>query len=98
MMIPILVMLGFFVLLVIAPILNGWALTKLWAWFIVPTFGVPQLHLAAAIGLAMTVAYLTHQNIKGAQRTKEENYWLIASVVTRPLLVVLFALIVKQWM
>ncbi len=50
------VLLRFFV-----SILNGYALSVLWKWFVVPTFGAPALGLVPAIGVAMTVSYLTHQ-------------------------------------
>ena len=40
---------------------EGFVLMKLWGWFIVPTFGLPALTIAVAIGLALTVSFLTHQ-------------------------------------
>lgn len=48
-------------LMVFNSILSGYALSVLWAWFIVKTFGVPALTIPSAIGLAITVSYLTHQ-------------------------------------
>lgn len=38
---------------------QGFVLTKLWAWFIVPVFGLPALGLVPAIGLAAVITYLT---------------------------------------
>lgn len=52
------------ILVVFSPlltILNGWVLTKLWDWFVVPTFGLPVLGLAAGCGIALIVKFLTHQ-------------------------------------
>lgn len=49
-----------FVLLALSAIWSGYVLTILWAWFVVPTFHLPQLSLAAAIGIAIVVKYLTH--------------------------------------
>jgi hypothetical protein len=42
-------------------IYDGFVLTKLWMWFVVPTFGLPMLTLPIAIGLALLVSFLTHQ-------------------------------------
>jgi hypothetical protein len=41
--------------------LNGWAIATLWAWFIVPTFGLPVITWQQSIGLGIVVAYLTYQ-------------------------------------
>lgn len=46
------------VLLIVTPlmaILQGWVLTVLWSWFVVPTFGLPELSIAVAIGLSLIV-------------------------------------------
>jgi hypothetical protein len=40
---------------------EGFVLTKLWMWFVVPTFGLPMLTIPVAIGLALIVGFLTHQ-------------------------------------
>lgn len=40
---------------------NGYALSVLWGWFVVPTFGTPDLDVVPAIGIAMVVSYLTYQ-------------------------------------
>lgn len=38
---------------------NGYALTALWDWFIVSTFKLESLSLIQAVGVALTVGYLT---------------------------------------
>lgn len=48
-------------LTVLAATLEGFALTVLWGWFIVPAFGVPALRIPYAIGLALVVGMLTHR-------------------------------------
>ena len=40
-------------------LLFGWAACKLWAWFIVPVFGLPQLTLLAAVGVGLLVKLFT---------------------------------------
>lgn len=46
------------VLLVASTLVNGLVLTRLWAWFVASTFGVRELSVAEAIGLALTVRFL----------------------------------------
>jgi hypothetical protein len=41
-------------------VLNGWVLSVLWAWFLVP-LGVPAINVVTAIGVALVVAYMTYQ-------------------------------------
>jgi hypothetical protein len=41
--------------------LEGYVLTKLWAWFFIP-LGVPTINVAQAIGIALTINLLTHQH------------------------------------
>lgn len=47
------------VAITLSAILNGYALSILWGWFIVPLFNLPTLNISYAIGLALTVSYLT---------------------------------------
>lgn len=42
-------------------IINGWALAKLWAWFVAGLFGLPLLSIPQAIGLEIVIGYTTHQ-------------------------------------
>ena len=39
---------------------EGWAVSILWGWFVVP-LGVPSLSVWSAAGLALVAALLTHQ-------------------------------------
>lgn len=61
-MLPLLIVLGTFAVLVPIAIWRGYVLSILWAWFMVPTFGLPALSLAAAIGVAMVISFLTYQH------------------------------------
>ncbi len=40
-------------------LLFGWAACTLWAWFIVPAFGLPQLSVLAAVGVGLVVKLFT---------------------------------------
>ncbi len=52
---------GVGILMVGSSIFNGYALSVLWGWFVVPVFGAPALGIVPAIGIAMVVSYLTYQ-------------------------------------
>jgi hypothetical protein len=52
---------GLLALLVLGSIWRGYALTVLWAWFVVPVFHLPVLSIAPAIGLSLIVSFLTYQ-------------------------------------
>lgn len=73
-------------------ILNGWALVKLWGWFIVPTFpSIPTLTPVQAIGISIIISYLTSE---GAATEKHEDDTTGEAVVRAILMVVLKPLIV----
>ena len=87
-------------LVVYSAMLNGWALSKLWSWFIVKTFGLPPLTIPAAIGLASIVTYMT---MKLDDKKSEDKYWetlLKGAVVStvKPLFALGFGAIVKLWL
>lgn len=81
---------------------NGYALAVLWAWFIVPTFDCVSLTVPAAIGMAMTVSYLTHrierEDADGKRTFTEKLAWGIAVAITKPSMALLFGFVVKSLM
>lgn len=52
---------GFALVMVFGTIINGYVLSVLWMWFIVPTFDAPALGIVSAIGVAIVASYLTYQ-------------------------------------
>lgn len=87
--------------IVIAAILNGWALSIIWGWFVVPLFGLPSLSVPAAIGLALTLNLFVrpeydekrYQNSDLAEITGA----LIGKGLLGPLVVLGLGWIVKQF-
>lgn len=71
---------------VFTTIYSGWVLTKLWAWFVIPTFAAPMLSIPIAIGLALIVNYLTYQ-MDAAKKDEEKD---AAIVVLKAVLIGLF--------
>ena len=79
-------------------ILSGWAITKLWAWFMVTTFGLPTLTIPAAIGLALMVGYF-----QALPKSEDEKYWeiLLKGIIVgtlKPLFYLGIGAIIKIWM
>jgi hypothetical protein len=59
---------GFVGIVLSAALLNGFMLSYLWEWFVVP-LGVRSIRIAQAIGLAMIVSMLTYKH----QEPKEDE-------------------------
>lgn len=67
----ILALFGIPVLLAASAIWRGFVLSLLWAWFIVPLFGLPALSIPYAIGLSIVVGFLSHQ----AGKVDDDQNW-----------------------
>jgi hypothetical protein len=80
---------------------NGYALSVLWGWFIVPTFNLPPLSVAPAIGVAMVVSYLTHQ-VNDCEKNEQGFLEGIGKglfmAIAKPLFALFFGSIVRQFM
>ena len=54
--------LALFVLAILASfagsIVKGWALSKLWVWFVMPLFPVPALTIVQSIGLVLVINFI----------------------------------------
>jgi len=62
------------ILMPISYVINGYALMKLWQWFIATTFKVQTLSLVQAIGLGMIISFLTYKpNFDGKKTELEES-------------------------
>lgn len=87
----------------LSALLNGWALTKLWAWFCMPAFGAPALSIAVACGIALIVHAVTWQDDteyakKSDDRSAGEKLAVQAVfAIIRPLAILLVGLIYKQF-
>ena len=46
--------------MVIVSMFGGLVLSLLWGWFFVP-LGLPQIGIGLALGISLTLSYLTHQ-------------------------------------
>ncbi len=53
--------LGFMAVAMLAGIVNGYALSVLWEWFIVPLFSADKLTIPTAMSLCLIMSLLTNQ-------------------------------------
>lgn len=67
----ILATLGFFGSWIGITIFNGWILSILWKWFMVPALGLPILTTPQAIGIALVIGYLTHKHTPSDDSNKK---------------------------
>lgn len=69
-------------------VLHGWTLSYLWQWFVSPVFGIRELSIAEAIGIAIAVSYLTKSHMyterDSDEAAKAAIYGLLISI-TNPL-------------
>ena len=89
-------------LIVVGSLINGLVLSNLWGWFVVPTFGLPQLSLVPAIGVAMVVRFLTHQYIESPEKKEKkdstERWTGLVVTLFSPFITLLFGWIVHLFM
>lgn len=69
----------------IAATWNGFVLSKLWEWFIVPSLHAPSLRIPYAIGIALIVGWLTHKTRK-TEDEPEAIHIIVMSLILPPLL------------
>jgi Na+(H+)/acetate symporter ActP len=90
------------VVIICSPIMNGWVLSVLWGWFIVPIFNAPQLSIPYAIGISFIIHMLTNkQSDTTNNKDKDVTTIIIEALVSTfitPLLVLLFGWIVTLFM
>ena len=91
---------GVFAAFAIYSVWSGLVLSLLWAWFFVPSFGLPPLSIPNAIGVALVVTYMTYQyqpdgkEGKGGIESLASKFGLLA---LRPAVALLLGWLVKQF-
>ena len=93
---------AYFILLPFTALLNGYALSMLWQWFVVSTFEARPIGILPAIGIAMVAGFLTKQyNSSDPDPSKSHSTRmaeLIAYTVLNPLFALVFGWIVHSLM
>jgi hypothetical protein len=89
---------GLIALVIIAPLFSalteGFVLTKLWEWFIVPIpmFHAASLSLISAMGICLIIGMLTHQTekTKDDRETSEKVIAMVMSIIVKPFIFLFF--------
>lgn len=85
---------------VVASIVNGWVLSTMWGWFVVPFFDLPQMSIPYAIGIAMLVRMLVNTTINYDTKEKDTSTkvgeWI--GVILYPFLVLFMGWIVTLFL
>lgn len=91
---------SFVVVVSLASIWSGYALSILWGWFIVSAFHLPNLSIPAAIGVAMIVSYMTYHGTPSDKDKSFSDKMIegIATGIARPALALFSGWIVKFWL
>jgi len=84
------------VTITLSSILNGWALSLLWSWFMVP-LGLPPIGIAWAIGISIVIGYLTNHNEKKKGEEVDSTHVVIVAFM-RPVFAVGIGYIVHSFM
>lgn len=71
---------SFVAIIILSTLWSGYALSVLWGWFVAGTFGLPQLTINSAIGLAIIVGYMT-KTIDTQKSGKSANEVLVNGVL-----------------
>ncbi len=93
----------FFVTIFIVPAAawRGYVLSYLWAWFVVPAFGLPAISVLQALGLALLVGMTTHEipNEKENNDNIESSWgYVLAAAFLNPALALAMGWVVMRLM
>ena len=86
------------VLIPLLAILQGWVLTVLWGWFVVPTFHAPELNIVTAIGLTLVVGMFKGYSVKTGKKSENEKLTEAVAVVIMPFIFLFLGWIVHLFM
>jgi len=86
-------------ILCVAPmaILQGWVMSVLWRWFIVPTFGLGEISIPVAIGITLFVSVVRPPHTPG-KMTCDLLIQGISESIAFSIIMLLIGLIVRLWM
>lgn len=84
--------------MIISPIINGYVIMKLWAWFIVTTFNLPSLKIAQSVGIMLLINYF----LAKLEKDSDKGFWeslggKMIFILVYSILTLISGLIVKQF-
>lgn len=86
-----------FLLLVFSVVCHGWVFSILWSWFVVPTFGLPALSVANAIGIRFMARTLSSLKLKDDSKKEKFSDWCLTTIMY-PFVILGFGYIIHSFM
>ena len=74
-------------------VLDGWAMSTLWRWFVADTFGITEIGIAQAIGLGAFVSLITAPKIFDA----DDDFKLVRAMILTPPFLTFFGWVTLQF-
>lgn len=88
----------YFILLPLFIVWNAIAIKTLWAWFLVPLFGLPALSIPVAIGMTLVMRCLGSVEVK-SEAIDDEYYAHAASLnIVHPAIAILIGAIARPFL
>ena len=84
-------------------ILNGWVLSTMWQWFIVPLFHAPVLTIPYAIGISLMIGMFSKSSSTSSDNKGEGTDWskvisALLAIFLSPLFVLFMGWIVRMFL
>lgn len=89
--------LGYMALLIVGVALDGYAMSKLWAWFVAPALGIRPIGVAVGAGI-MCVGGLFRAIPEHKERTREEEIAHYIAALARPVIALLIGGVIHMLM
>ena len=89
---------AFIFTLIISVIADGYALSILWGWFLVP-LGLQAISITTAIGISMIFTFLTHHSSKNddSKDFRELMVKMVGACLLKPMMAILFGWLVYSF-
>ena len=83
-------------------VMNGWVLSILWSWFVIPVLHLQELSIPLAIGFSLVVGMLTKTPYSSTDKEKKTTNELIMQLLAiafgTPLFTLLLGYIIKLFL
>ena len=93
-----LMVIGAFAMIPISILMNAWAVSVLWHWFVTPRFHVPDLSLASAVGITLIASLLQHRPNWETKKSEHPTADLVSAAILGPLWAVGIGWITTYWL
>lgn len=75
-------LIGMMLLSAVSVVLHGYVFSTLWAWFIVPAFGLPLLSYAMATGVVLIISFATFHRVVVPEDPDRDVSAAVADTIT----------------